>query len=234
MKTEKASAKAFGGARVVVPTNPSREVGTVNAGGVLTHPVDHESHLERRFIMTALACPVVTDIVQQPETVTLTLPDGSTHKYTPDFRVTLQDKHCVTCEVKPAKFVGKYEGLFASAKSHFEGRGESFAIFTDKQIDDNGRSARAILLMRYGRVQFSQDQAAACKRLLEEEMAGSATVRALVDRGVAEGLIWSMVAAHALRTKQPLNIAADETVEITQIEGDCLDQFQRWFGYSAG
>lgn len=219
------------GKRAVVRRAPWREVGIVNAPCLLDHGVEHESWLERRFIHVALASPVVTDIHHQPETVDLMLADGSAHSYTPDFRVHLADGTKVICEVKPATFVKDFEATFAAAKVIFQQRGEPFLVITDRQIDNNSRSARALLLMRYGRLVFSPAEAEECKRLLEEEMAGSAYVQQLVDRGVSEHLVWHMVASHMLRTKEPLNISPIEPVEVNTLSENCLDHFERWFGH---
>lgn len=219
--------------RKVVNRSPHREVGIVNAPWLLSHPVEHESHLERRFIMVALACPVVTDIVHQPETVVLTLSDGSEHRYTPDFLIRFADGTEVICEVKPEVFLLKTKDLRAAADALFGARNLHYVTVTDRQIDDNHRSARAILLMRFARLDFSPEQAAECKRLLEEEMAGSASISALVERGVSEGLIWNMVAKHALRTEIALNIGADEPIHLNEPMENCHDQFQRWFSAPA-
>jgi hypothetical protein len=51
--------------RKVVTRAPHREVGVVNAGWLLNHPVEHESHLERRFVMVALSCPVATHLTSR-------------------------------------------------------------------------------------------------------------------------------------------------------------------------
>ena len=48
--------------RKIVKRAPHREVGVINAAWLLNHPVEHESHLERRFVITALAWHVVKDI----------------------------------------------------------------------------------------------------------------------------------------------------------------------------
>jgi hypothetical protein len=71
----------------------------VNPRWLLDHGVEHESHLEKRFIMVALSCPVVVDIVHQPLQLTLCHEDGTTEKYTPDFKVTFRDQSSTIVEV---------------------------------------------------------------------------------------------------------------------------------------
>jgi hypothetical protein len=226
-----ADPKTAPGARPIVRRAPHREVGIVNAPWLLGHGVEHESWLERSFVHVALASPVVTNIDHQPETIELTLADGSCRSYTPDFRVKLADHESVVCEIKPAKFVKDEEAVHLAAATHYRSRGVHFMVITDRQIHHNSRSARAILLMRYGRLHFTPEQAEECKRLLEDEMSGSTHVQHLVERGVSEDLVWHMVAKHMLRTKVQLSINPVETVEINEPVENCLDHFQRWLGH---
>lgn len=218
-------------ARVIVRRSPHREVGHVNAPWLLDHSIEHESWLERNFIYVALACPVVVDVEHQPETIEFTLADGSVHRYTPDFRVSLADMTKVVAEIKPGQYVAQHAAVLAAAAANYQSQGEHFMVVTHKQIYHNSRSARAILLMRYGRLQFTPEQAQECKQLLEAQLAGSAHVQQLIDRGISQELVWHMVASHMLRTDAPLNISTAETVAINEPQENCLDYFQRWFSH---
>ena len=216
--------------RKVVTRNPHREVGVLNPGWLLDHPVEHESNLEKNFIMVALACPVVQDIVHQPIELTLIFPDGSSHKYTPDFRIRFNDGTQLIVEVKAEVFLAENKLKLDLAKRLLAAEGMPFLTLTEKHINANGLSARAILLMRYGRLTFDEDTALECKKLLEEEFHGSAPVHELVAKGVSESLVWQMVAAHQLRVPVGLNINPQETVEINTPKGGCHDYFCAWFG----
>ncbi|MEO8390675.1 TnsA endonuclease N-terminal domain-containing protein [Polaromonas sp.] len=216
--------------RKVVTRAPAREVGAVNAAWLLEQPVEHESHLEKRFIMIALSCPVVTHIVHQPMTMELIYGPNERAKYTPDFKVRFRDGDQIIVEVKPEVFISENKRTLEAAKKQLAGEGTRYAVFTDKQIDANGLAARALLLMRYGRLWLSDDDALECKRLLEDECAGSARVSSLMARGVSESLIWNMVARHQLRVPAGLNINPHETVEINTPLGECHDYFCAWFG----
>jgi hypothetical protein len=216
--------------RKVVTRAPHREVGVVNPGWLLDHPIEHESHLEKRFIMVALSCPVVTNIVHQPMTMELVHGLGKQEKYTPDFKVSLCDGDSVIVEVKPEIFVSQHRQKLEKAKQQLAGEGHKYEIVTDKHIDANGLSARALLLMRYARLHFSPEDALECKRLLEEECAGSAQVHELMCKGVSESLIWNMVASHQFKVPAGLNINPEETVEVNFLQGECHDYFCSWFG----
>lgn len=216
--------------RKVVTRSPHREVGVLNPGWLLDHPVEHESNLEKNFIMVALACPVVKDIVHQPVELTLVSPDGKSQKYTPDFRIRLNDDTFIVVEVKPEKFLAENKAKHDLAKALLSSEGTPFWVVTDRHINSNGLSARAILLMRYARLGFDEDSALQCKRLLEEEFRGSAQVHELVSKGVSESVVWGMVAAHRLRVPVGLNINLQESVELNTQKGGCHDYFCAWFG----
>ena len=220
------------GAREIVSRSPYKEVGLINAPWLLNHSVEHESWLEKRFICTALACPVVADIYHQPETLEIELDDGSVHTYTPDCLVRLRDATKVICEVKPLAFMKEHAATHAAAAGVVHARGDHFMVVNDRQIDHNSRSARAILLMRFGRMGFAPQQVEECKRVLVTELGGSAQVRDLIKRGFSESMVWHMVASHALRTSEGLNLSAVETVQINQPMENCLVFFQRWFSDS--
>lgn len=214
-------------AREPVRRAPHREVGIVNAPFLLDHGVAHESHLERAFIMVALACPAVSDVIHQPERMTLHV-DGVSRSYTPDFRVVLKDNTRLTCEVKPSVFLAKHKPLLDAAAAEFGKRGETFLVVTDRQLYASGRSARAILLMRYGRLSFSAGEALQARQILEAACQGSATVAALVERGVSESLVWHLVAKHAFRTETPLNLTPSEVVQLNDAQENAHDYFCRW------
>ena len=216
--------------REVVTRSPHREVGVVNAGWLLDHSVHHESSLERRFIMVALSCPVVRDIHHQPCEIDLTLAPDETCRYTPDFLVSLMDGTEVIVEVKPEKFVPAHARKLDAARAAFNLKGIEFETYTDKVIDAHGLSARAILLMRFGRMTFSLEQAMKCKAELQSRCEGSASVRDLVATGVNEDHIWNLVATHELRVPAGLNLSDEEIVSINQHQGDCHVYFRQWFG----
>lgn len=214
--------------RKVVTRSPHREVGIVNASWLLDHGVEHESHLERRFIIVALACPVVTDITHQPFEIFLG-PD-KTHRYTPDFLVTFANGDKVVIEVKPRVFVKDHKARLEAAKGALAAMGFRFLVVTDKEIDAHGLSSRALLLMRYGRLFIGEMEALTCRKILEKTFKGNASVKQLVDQGVSEETLWNLVARHQFRTPSPINLSPNQTVSINQPEENCNDFFCTWLG----
>lgn len=219
-------------AREIVTRKPHREVGIVNASWLLKQPVEHESNLEKCFIMVALACPVVTSIVHQPMEMTLVHGPGDIQQYTPDFKVEFFDGSYTIVEVKAAYFVPDNQRKMNAAKRQLVAAGVTYDVFTEAEINANGLSARAILLMRYGRLTFSDHDALECKRLLEQECGGSAQVHELMNKGVNEDLIWNMVARHQLKVPVGLNMSPLETVEANKPQGECHVYFRSWFSHT--
>lgn len=219
--------------RKIVTRSPVRQVGVVNPGWLLDHPVEHESDLERRFIVVALACPDLSDITHQPFTLELDMGAGVISKYTPDFLIKLADGDEIVVEVKPEVFVKKHESRLAAAKRHLTLEGRRFLLVTDTYIDANGLSARAMLLMRYGRMYLDPEQVRECKRLFETQAAESVEVHKLLSLGVSEHTIWKMVADHQLRVPAGLNINPHESVGPNDQFENCHLRFLEWFGMHA-
>lgn len=220
--------------RTVVTRTPHREVGVVNPAWLLDHEVEHESHLERRFIIAALACPVVVDIIHQPLTLSLmALADAKPQTYTPDFKVRLRDGTVIIIEVKPQKFVEKHAAKLGQAEQLVRADGYRFLIVTDEHIDGNDLAARSMLLMRYGRLQFSDADAKAHLDQLRDACQGSASVHQLVSRGLSQEAIWNMVARHKCRVPADFSIDADQTITTTDVQEDCHDYFRAWFGIAS-
>lgn len=221
--------------RKVVTRAPHREVGIVNAGWLLDHPVQHESHLERRFIIAALSCPVVCDIQHQP--MTLRILDSSSIKprrYTPDFLVTFLDGSSVVVEVKPKKNLNKHAQRLQAAEHLLQEQGQRFFIATDEHIDGGGLSGRAMLLMRYGRMHLCDEAADAAVTAIHKNGKDKVTIHDLLEKGLSEPLIWALVARHDLRVPRDFRVDPGQLITATPYEGDCHDHFCTWFGASLG
>lgn len=213
--------------RKVITRSPHREVGTVNAQWLLTHPVEHESHLERRFIMACLACPCVCDLEHQPEEIEL--PGDGQKKYTPDFRVTFKDGQQEIVEVKPRKFVVKHQDKLDAAEKLYRRKGMKFHVITDQEIDRDGLGLRAIHLMSFARIWISQDREDSLLKDLKENFGGSTQVEKMIAKGYPTYMIWSLVARHKLRALPGINMTDAEEISLNQTTEDASDLFRSWF-----
>lgn len=217
--------------RKIVTRAPHREVGVINAAWLLNHPVEHESHLERRFVIAALACPIVKDIVHQPFTITLTNTEKD-ERYTPDFKVIFIDGGSVIVEVKPEVFLKKHAEKLKRVEQQMLADGLRFLVITDLMIDSQALASRALLLMRYGRLRFTDEEALECLRAMREACTGSASIKALVAQGLSEPLIWNLVARHECRVPADFSVEPEQTVNLDPVEGDSHDYFKSWFGFA--
>lgn len=215
--------------RKVVTRAPHREVGIVNAGWLLDHPVQHESHLERRFIIAALSCPVVCDIQHQPFTLQLS-EAGSPRKYTPDFLITFRDSTSLVVEVKPEAYLKRHEERLHAAEQVLQAQGQRFFVATDKLIDGKDLSGRAMLLMRYGRMHCTEVEIQERLNVLGRVGQNIVSVQQLVDDGLPEEMVWSLVARHHCHVPSDFQIDRTQAITITPYAGDCHDYFQSWFG----
>lgn len=213
--------------RKVITRSPHREVGTVNAQWLLSHPVHHESHLERRFIMTCLACPCVRDLEHQPEEIEL--PGDRPKNYTPDFRVTFKDGQQEIVEVKPRKFVAKHQDKLGAAARVYLNRDMKFHVITDQEIDRDGLGLRAIHLMSFARIWISQEHEDSLLKELEENFGGSTQVGKMIAKGYPSYVIWSLVARHKLRVSPGINMTDAEEISLSQTKEDASDLFRSWF-----
>ena len=216
-------------ARKVVTGSPHREVGLINPRWLLDHPVHHESHLERRFVMAALACPVVTDIVHQP--INVELEEGG--KYTPDFFVQYADGDGVYVEVKPQKFVPKHTSRLESAKRALAKQGQRYLVVTDSEIDKDGLGKRAILLMRYARMQLDSFSVKECIRQIETMANKNPTIKDLIEHGLSDAQVWNLVARHELRIPPGIHMEIDTPISVNTKKENCHDQLCAWFGIEA-
>lgn len=219
--------------RKIVKRAPHREVGVINAAWLLDHAVEHESHLERRFVIAALACPVVKDIVHQPLTITLGNGD-KTERYTPDFKIVFNDGGKLIVEVKPEIFLHKHSEKLQRVERQMRADGLRFLVITDTMIDSQALAARALLLMRYGRLRFTDEEAMQALQAMRRVCDGSSSVKDLVADGLSEALVWNLVARHHCRVPVDFTVDTEQKIYVDAVEGDNHDYFRSWFGTEAG
>lgn len=121
--------------RKVVIRTPHREVGVVKAAWLLEQPIEHKSHLGKRFILIALSCPVVTHFVHQPMALEPIRGPDDRAKYTPDFKVHLRDGDQLIVKVKPKVFVSANQRTLETEKRQLGIEGTKYAEFADKDLE---------------------------------------------------------------------------------------------------
>lgn len=140
--------------RKVVTRSPYRSVGLVACNWLQAVPIEHESYLERRFIQRMLLTPGVTGIISQP--FRISYGENNEKFYTPDYLVRFQSRVLVI-EVKPEKYIDKFEGTFDLVTPILRERHMTFHVATDKMIDVENIPDHIDLLLRYARGNVPQE-----------------------------------------------------------------------------
>lgn len=140
--------------RKVVTRSPYRSVGLVACNWLQAEPIEHESYLERRFIQRMLITTGVTGIASQP--FQIRYGENNEKSYTPDFLIRLQSQVLVI-EVKPEKFVKKFEETFDRVSPILQERHMSFHVVTEKMIDIEDIPDDIELVLRYARGDISKE-----------------------------------------------------------------------------
>jgi uncharacterized protein YlzI (FlbEa/FlbD family) len=167
-------------ARKVVTRSPKRKVGLINCRWFQSHPIEHESQLEKRFVYCTLLCPQVVQIESQPFTLEI-----GKKSYTPDFLVKFSNGQALVVEVKVNHRVDKYLELFNGVKKILSLRHFPFFVLTQNEIDRLEQPRVAAEILRYGKSEFT----AATLQTILDAMSGCKTtclsIGTLVERSGA-------------------------------------------------
>jgi hypothetical protein len=144
-------------------------VGMVCCPWLQDQPIEHESMLERHFIMAALSIPGLRHIQHQPFKLHLDVPtqinagastsasagtaeESDPSTYVPDFLLRFECGHAAIVEVKPKVFLKKSSPKLRAAAAELRARRHSFFVFSDEDLDRLGGSVHAVLSRRSSRL----------------------------------------------------------------------------------
>jgi len=165
---------------------------------------EHESALERDFVMLTTFRDAAARIISQP--ITLSFREGPTpRRYTPDFLVHWSDGRSALVEVKYRTDLSEHwrelRPGFIVARSWARERGAAFRIATDRSIRTPYlENARRLLPLRAAPV----DSAVAARLLAAFDSLSDPTFGVLLatvpgERAVVMGTVWRMIAREQLR-----------------------------------
>ena len=179
------------GARKVVHRAPHRQVGYVHWPS-RSQPLEHESNLERQFVLVALLWPGLGRLRSQPRKLNLVV-NGKPSTYTPDFSA-VSGATTVVVEVKPRSDIPRYTALFNASTQLLMTTGDSFAVIDEEHILVE-RANRAAYLKRFSEYALAAEHKTAFAQHFE---AGPCSVlrtiaagftRPEIDIAIATGLI---------------------------------------------
>ncbi len=133
-------------ARKVVTRSPKRNVGLVNCPWFQDYPIEHESRLEKHFVLRAILFPGLKTIQHQPFKMDLDLNGKS---YTPDFLLRFGNGDGLVVEVKRAERVKELKERLNEIASKCARNKLQFFVVHQGQIEGERRAARAALIRRY-------------------------------------------------------------------------------------
>ena len=179
--------------------------------------VEHESALERDFVMLVSFLDAGTEIASQP--LTIEYQDGPRlRRFTPDFRVIWSDGRSELVEVKyrtdlRAQWAQLRPG-FVAARAKATASGGRFRIATERGIRgpllDN---ARRLLPLREAPLDpAASEHALRAARSLSDPTFGRIVDAMSCERASALGAVWRLIARGALSTALAVPIRLDSPV----------------------
>ena len=174
--------------------------------------VEHESALERDFVLLTRFLDPGAAITAQPVTIRFES-EGQTRRYTPDFRVV----SCHGSELVEIKYRADLRAQWTRLRPAFEAArrtGERFRIVTESAIRgpllDN---ARRLLPLRDAPLDPTiAGRAIAAARSLAAPTFGAVVSAAAEDRGQALGAVWRLIARGLLLADLTKPVLLDSTV----------------------
>lgn len=217
-------------ARKVVTRSPHREVGFVAGAGLGKADVEHESHLEKSFVVLSIVSGFVQGLESQPFKIKWTDPSGSDHLYTPDYRVTLADGNQLVVEIKPARFIEQHRSLFDDVTRQLRRAGLPFFVLTDKHFSRK-EAEEAQLWRRYRHSHLPNDQVETALELVQ----GGITLAEMRLTAVPMYVWYGLLGRGAIGLTRLAEISDPSTRLLTSKELSEHDdhlRFTGWFGCS--
>ncbi len=174
-------------ARTVVTRSPHRSVGLVAGTRLDGAHTEHESDLEKAFIVLSNVCVGMRGLEAQPYEMSWTDAQGVVRSYVPDFSVTFLDGTKCTVEVKPSKFLKKNEFRFDQASRQLAAIGQAFFVVTEKHLTAK-RFEMAQLWRRYRRSDLPNDYVLLATRMVADNVSWEQARRSEVPLHVWYGL----------------------------------------------
>ena len=155
-------------ARKVVTRSPKRNVGLVSCPWFQSQAIEHESRLEKHFVLRAMLSPIVKAIAHQPFELSL----GGKERYIPDFMLSFKNGQRVVVEVKRAERIKALKERLDRIAARLAEDGLTFFVVHQGQIEGASRAERAALLRRYAMLQVDRQMLDAAVRLVRSKPSG--------------------------------------------------------------
>jgi len=213
-------------ARKVVTRSPKRTVGRINCRWFQDEPIEHESRLEKRFLLRSILYPSLAHIQHQPFRVSL----GGREHYTPDFLLTFTNGDRCVVEVKRAEKVKELISRFDQIAQRLAEEQLRFFVIHNGQIEGQLRAHRAGLLRRYATMPLPASIHQAVQLLVEKHAKGI-PIKTVMDHTGAKSIqLYALVARRVVTVSAGLLLSEDDLLFPIDKELAHADQFGNWFG----
>lgn len=214
-------------ARKVVTRSPKRTVGRINCRWFQDEPIEHESRLEKRFLLRAILFPSLAHIQHQPFKLSL----GGREHYTPDFLLTFSNGEQCVVEVKRAERIKELISRFDRIAQRLAEDQRRFFVIHNGQIEGQLRAHRAGLLRRYATMLLPSSILQAVQLLVEKHAKG-VSIKTLMDQtGASPIQLYALVARRVVTVSPGLLLSEDDLLfPVNKEVQHGADQFGNWFG----
>lgn len=215
-------------ARKVVTRSPKRNVGLINCPWFQDKPIEHESRLEKHFVLRAMLFPGLKSIQHQPFHMPLVV-HGK--RYTPDFLLTFSSGEGLVFEVKRAERIKGEKDRFGEIASLCSHAGLRFFVVHQGQIEGRRRAERAALIRRYAMHDLNPAIAQEVAEHVRQRKAGVSIKTLKKKFGISQEQVFAMVARRLIAANRELLLGDDDLLVPTYSEiNDASIQFGNWFG----
>lgn len=217
-------------ARQVVTRSPKRNVGRINCNWFQSRPIEHESRLEKHFLLRAMLCPGLLNIDHQP--FRLALKEPGNH-YTPDFLLTFVNGDRVVVEVKRSEQIKALKNRFNQISDLLQRSGLAFMVIHQGQIEGQRQAERAALLRRYAMLRFPDEIKESVTQWLQDKPKGVPIGQVMRKFKLKETQIFHMAARRYITPVPKLLLSQDDLVfPVNKEIKNAAFQFGSWFGCS--
>jgi hypothetical protein len=217
-------------ARKVVTRSPSRKVGLVNCPWFQSHAIEHESRLEKHFVLRAMLSPIVKAILHQP----FELPLDGKERYIPDFLLNFKNGQRAVVEVKRAERIKALKGRLDRIAARLAEDGLVFFVVHQGQIEGQRLAERAELLRRYAMLPVERRKLDAAMRLVQSKPEGISIESVMRHSQLSEHQVFHAITARLIVLGPKLLLSQDDLVFPPSLEiSDAPYQFGSWFGCAA-
>jgi hypothetical protein len=214
--------------RQVVTRSPKRNVGLINCPWFQDRPIEHESRLEKHFVLRAMLFPSVQRIQHQPFSLELA---EHGHRYTPDFLLIFDTGERLVVEVKRSERIKNLIDRFDEITRLCRQKGLSFCVAHEKQIEPDRIAQRSSLVRRYAMHRCSPELVARTLAHLDTCPDGQTIGELKKALSITQEEVLALIGRRQVFINKEVRIHDDGQVfAIKKESSNAAIQFGSWFG----